>query len=119
MITDLINFISDPANTEVLYFLCAFLFLLALLLHVLRTRVVIKASRGAASIGGDNSGIVVTGKVKGDVTLHREATRSPNCGSGASPQSVSRMDRFLDIASKLSGVAALVLAALTYFKISP
>jgi hypothetical protein len=69
-----VNFLQDPANAPILYAISAFLILDAILLHFIRKKIVIKASGDGVAVGGNQSGIIVTGKVKGVVSQYRQVT---------------------------------------------
>jgi hypothetical protein len=116
VIADIVNFLQDPANAPLLYAISAFLVLDAIVLHFVRKKIVIKAYGGGVAVGGIQSGIIVTGKVKGGVSQHREVTaaardaHSPNTNSNA-----PTVDRTLSLLANLSGIIGLILAALTFY----
>jgi hypothetical protein len=111
-----VNFLQDPANAPILYAISAFLILVAILLHFIRKKIVIKASGDGVAVGGNQSGIIVTGKVKGDVSQHRQvsAATTDNPSSNAT-NTATTVDRTFALLANLSAIIGLILAALTFY----
>jgi hypothetical protein len=112
VIADIISFFQNPANALVHYAMSAFLIFAGIVLHGVRKKVVNKDATGGVVIDGNNSGIIVTGKVKGDVNQLRQAADKP-------PPNLSKnattIDRKLSRLANLSAIAGLILAALTFY----
>jgi len=71
---------------------------------------------GGVVVGGNSSGIIVTGNVKGDVSKHRQATpAAPDNPPQNMPKNAATIDRTLARLANLSAIAGLVLAALTFY----
>ena len=94
-----------------LYSLSVLFLLIALLFAFAGHRKKIVAKNRGVAIGGDNSGMINTGKVGGNInasvsTVHNrtEAKESPSISM-----------KLLNIMAALSGIASAVLAALAYF----
>ena len=116
MIADIISFFQDPANALVHYAMSGFLILAGIILHGVRKKVINKATAGSVVIGGNNSGVIVTGKVKGDVNQHQQAAAAapdkppPNLSKNA-----ATIDRTLSRLANFAAIAGLLLAALTFY----
>ncbi|MCU7921528.1 MAG: hypothetical protein KZQ88_02360 [Candidatus Thiodiazotropha sp. (ex Dulcina madagascariensis)] len=116
MITDFIGFLQDSANAWMLYAVSAFLIFDGIVLHFVRQKIVVKASGRGVAVGGDSHGIIVAGKVAGDVTQLRQATASTSDNPSAhAPENATTIDRTLSLAANLSAIAGLILAALTFY----
>jgi hypothetical protein len=112
VIADVISFFQDPANALVHYAMSAFLIFAGIVLHGVRKKVVNKATAGGVVVDGNNSGIIVTGKVKGDINQHRQAAEKP---PPKLSKSAATIDRTFSRLANLSAIAGLILAALTFY----
>ncbi len=111
MIADIISFFQNPANTLIHYVMSAFLIFAGIVLHGVRKKVVNKATAGGVVVEGNNSGIIVTGKVKGDINQQQAADKPPPKLS----KSAATIDRAFSRLANLSTIAGLILAALTFY----
>jgi hypothetical protein len=115
VIADIISFFQDPGNALVHYAMSALLILAGVILHIVRKKVVNKASAGGVVVAGNSSGIV-TGKVKGDIAQHRQATAAaPDKSRPNASKDAATIDRTLSRLANLSAIAGLILAALTFY----
>ncbi|MEW8110010.1 MAG: hypothetical protein AB2802_13080 [Candidatus Thiodiazotropha endolucinida] len=116
MIADIISFFQDPANALVHYAMSALLILSGIILHGVRKKVVNKATAGGVVVGGNSGGIIVTGKVEGDVTQYRQETATvPDKPPVNAPKDTTTIDQTLSRLANLSAIVGLVLAALTFY----
>jgi hypothetical protein len=116
VIADIIDFFQDPANSLILYAISVFLILDGIILHIVRKKVVNKAIGSGVAVGGDNSGIIVTGKVKGDVSQHRQVTSATSDNPSPNAQkNAATVDRTFSLLANFSAIVGLILAALTFY----
>ncbi len=73
---NLISFINDPNNTLILYAIAAVLIVMSLLPMILSSR----GSSGSVQVGDDDPGAVITGQVKGDVSVDEQSQPSKSSG---------------------------------------
>lgn len=100
MIENVIGFINDPANTLMLYLFAGGLILLGLFVLISLKRFSSGEFGGDVHIGGNNSGVVNTGQIKGDINV-----------AGSSQASKPHWAvTLLDIAAKLAAVLGFLLA---------
>jgi hypothetical protein len=114
--TEFIRFLQDPANAWILYLGSVFLVFDGVLMHAFRKKVVARASGRGVATGGDNNGVVVSGRIDGDL----RQTRWPRQSGGGGDAShrlpdIRRVDRILASAANLSTIAGFALAAWTFY----
>ena len=101
---NLIQFINDPNNATMLYVVAGILMALAILFAILRSR----GSSGDVHVGGNMSGIINTGTVKGNVQI----------GNQSQPTKHDWFSTALDITAKLAAISGFLLALWVYFSSS-
>ncbi len=72
-----------------------------------RRRRSVRADRGGVAVGGDNPGIIVTGKVKGNIQQHQPVTGSTRATSPTPPV----WERVITIAAALSAIIGTLITA--------
>ncbi|MES9851100.1 MAG: hypothetical protein ABW170_04630 [Candidatus Thiodiazotropha sp. L084R] len=119
MITDIINILKDPANALTLYGISAFFILNGIiLLYFVRKKIAIKATGGGVGVGGNQNGMIVTGKVEGDVSQYRQTTISTHDADAPLPnvpKNTATFAQTLSLLANLSTIIGLLLLTLTFY----
>jgi len=108
-----IDFLKYPTYAWIFYLIAAFFIFVWIFLNIVRRKIAAKASGHGVAINGDSMGVVITGTVKGNITLERRAR--PSKSNLVMARVLSTGDRTLSLAANLSGIIGLLLAALTFY----
>lgn len=102
LLNTLQNFIQNPDNHWIIYTIAIFFIIDWLILRSIGRRL---------SIKGDNSGIAVNGNVKGNISQNQPSPITP-VGNNDNPSPASRL---ISIMANISGIAGLIIAAVTFY----